>query len=169
MSILRYLQQLVDDIRESAKNRDENIKFPPELISELKVPENLKHLPVVPAQKVHKWMRLDPEAFPPANQMEFDQVIYMCNILKQLFEHYRFEVQLPHSLPIEMVYEYLIKALHKIESISEENSINAIYFCNGDEETCVFGEYCGKVNEEYCETWLYNYWWEGYEGIKKNL
>jgi hypothetical protein len=169
MSILRYLQQLVEDIRESAKNRDENIKFPPELVSDSGIPNHLKHLPIVPAQKIYKWMRLDPEAFPPVNQMEYEQIIYMCNILRQLFEHYRFEVQLPHSLPIEMVYEYLIKAFYKVDSISDEDSLNVITFCQGDESTCPFGEYCAKVNEDYCETWLYGYWWEGYEGMKKNL
>jgi hypothetical protein len=168
MSIQRYLQQLVSDIRESARNKDINIQYPPELVTLMDIPEHLAHLPVEPAQRVHKWMKLDPETFPPADQMNLNQLIYMCNILKQLFEHYNYEVQLPHSLPFPIVYEYLIKALNEVERCNQEN-VSVISFCTGEKATCPFGEYCTRINDDYCNTWLFGHWWEGYEYDAKDI
>lgn len=168
MSIYRYLEQLVDDIRESAKNKDHNISYPPELVVAPNVPEHLEHLPVIPVRPVYKWMRLDPEAFPPAEQLNEMQIIYFCNILRQLFEHYNYEVQLPRALPYNMVYHYLIKAFYKVEPCNQEN-LNTIYFCEGDESNCPFGEYCGRVNDDFCNSWIFGHWWEGYSEVTKQL
>ena len=170
MSLQRYLEQLVGDIRESAKNRDTNVQYPPELVrAPDNIPEHLAHLEVIPAQEVYKWMRLDPETFPPADKLNDDQIIYFCNILRQLFEHYNYEIEMPIGLPFRLVYEYLIKAFYKFETCKQGETINVISFCNGDEANCPFGEYCTKVNDDYCDSWIFKHWWEGYEYGRKNL
>lgn len=167
MSIKRYLEQLVDDVRESAKNKEQNLQFPKELLDE--PPEHLAHLEVIPVQKVYKWMRIDPEAFPPAEQLSDDQIIYFCNLLKQLFEHYNYEVHMPKSLPFRMVYEYLVKALDRTEACQQGETLNVIAFCDGDETKCPFGSYCSKINDDYCDTWLFGHWWKGYDYAVKDL
>lgn len=168
MSIYRYLEQLVEDIRESARNKDHNVSYPPELVVAPNVPEHLEHLPVIPVRAVYKWMRLDPEAFPRVDQLSELQTIYFCNILRQLYEHYNFEVQLPKDLPYSLVYQYLKKGLYKVGTCSQE-SLNTISFCEGDESKCPFSEYCSRVNDDYCNSWIFGHWWEGYDLVTKQL
>ncbi|HEX3006572.1 MAG TPA: hypothetical protein VHO90_03045 [Bacteroidales bacterium] len=167
MSIRRYLEQLVADVRLSAQNRDKNIEYDPILVvAPPNLPDHLKHLPVVPAQPIYKWMRLDPEAFPPAEKFENEEeLIFFCSLLRQLFEHYHYQIQLPCHLPFAMTYEYLIKAFYAVESCSEESS-NLISFCTGDEDTCPFGDYCSGPDDCYQDSWLIQFW-EGYELSRK--
>lgn len=108
-SMQRYMEHLVDDIRESAKNRDQNIQYSP--LELMPVPEHLAHLPVVGQKKAYQWFKLSIDAFPAAEKWNEYQLLYMCVILRSLFEHYHIDVELPNDLPYDEVYAYLLKAL----------------------------------------------------------
>jgi hypothetical protein len=158
----KYMEQLIEDIQKSAAEIDKNAEqfYVP---MPKGVPEHLQHLPVIPMKKAHQWFNLSLEAFPPAEKWDEYQLLYMCVILRQLFEHYNMEVELPNSMPYEMVYTFLLKALDTYACCQpEESSIEQITFCEGDEATCPFGEYCANEGEYSCDTWEYGSDWEGF-------
>lgn len=159
----RYFEQLVEDIRESARHKDRNVQFnvPTDL---LKVPEEYAHLPVVPAQKAYQWFRLSLDMFPPAEKWNQKQLLYMCVILRHLFEHYNIEVELPNHLPYDKVYAYLLKALDTYTSCEQDHP-NTITFCEGEAEDCPFGYYCASEGS-YCDSWGMGQYWEGYADLK---
>lgn len=158
-SMQRYMEHLIDDIRESAKNKDENIQYvPPKLYD---VPEHLAHLPVILERKAYEWFKLSPEAFPEAEKWDDYQLLYMCVILRSLFEHYNINVELSNDLPFKTAYAYLMKAL-SMYTTAEPDSSNQISFCRGDEENCPFGDYCARQDGGYCDTWDIGHHWDGY-------
>ncbi|MDF9795055.1 hypothetical protein OKW21_000318 [Catalinimonas alkaloidigena] len=160
----RYFEQLVDDIRESAKNKDQNVQFniPTDL---LEVPEEYEHLEVEPAQKASEWFRLSPEMFPPAEKWTERQLLYMCAILRQLYEHYNIIVELPSYLPYDLVYTYLLKAMDVYITCDQE-SLNDIRFCDGKGYECPFGKHCTNEGEYHCDTWEFGQDWEGFSDLK---
>ncbi len=159
----RYMEQLVDEIRQSAKDKDENIQFnvPTELLT---VPKGYEHFPVIPAQKAFEWFRLSVDTFPPAEKWNEKQLLYMCVILRHLFEHYNINVALPNDMPYDMVYSFLLEAMHKYTSCQQEHQ-NHISFCNGDEDSCPFGKFCA-TDDHSCDTWAIGYDWAGYWELK---
>lgn len=160
----RYFEQLIDDIRESAKNKDQNVQFniPTDLLD---VPEEYEHLEVEPAQKACDWFRLSPETFPPAEKWTEKQLLYMCVILRQLYEHYNISVELPSYLPYDMVYTYLLKAMD-VYTTCEQEHLNEISFCDGKGYDCPFGEHCTNEGEYNCDSWIFGHDWEGYSDLK---
>ncbi len=158
----RYFEQLIDDIRESAKNKEENVKFVAPTL--LDVPEHLAHLPVIPARKACDWFRLSLEAFPAAEKWDDDyQLVYMCVILRTLFEHYDINVDLPNDLPFDMTYEYLLKAMNEYTTCEQDNSCNTIDFCHEDSQACPFEDYCTKEDTDYCDNWMIGQYWYGFD------
>lgn len=167
----RYMEQLIDDIRESAANSVQNseqfaVPMPPG------VPEHLRHLPVIPEKKAYEWFDLSLEMFPPADRWNDYQLLFFCVILRSLFEHYNIQVEIPNYLPYDQVYTFLLKALDSYTScLPETESLNVITFCECDEDTCPFGEYCAKESEYHCDTWALGQYWDGYielEVMEKN-
>ena len=171
-SMQRYMDQLIEDIQESAVNKDTNSEqyYVPMPHS---VPEHLRHLPVIPEQKAHQWFRLSPEMFPPAGKWNEYQLLYFCVLLRSLFEHYNIEVEIPHGLPYDKVYTFLIKALNEYTTCTQDHdSVNTISFCEGEYTTCPFGKHCTLGDSGYCDTWLIGHFWDGYvdlEEMEKNI
>lgn len=168
-SMQRYMEQLIEDIQESAKNRDQHMQeIPPGVYN---VPEHLAHLPVIPARKAYQWFNLSLDAFPDADKWNEYQLLYMCVILRSLFEHYHINVELPNDLPYDRVYAYLLKALDTYTTVEPDGS-NLISFCSGDPETCPFSDYCYKEDTGHCDTWTIGYHWDAYielEEMKKEM
>ncbi len=158
-SMQRYMEHLIDDIRESAKNKDENIQYVPPVLYNL--PKHLEHLPVIPQRKSYEWFKLSPEAFPEAEKWDDYQLLYMCVILRSLFEHYNINVELSNDLPYETVYAFLLKALDTYTT-AEPDASNQISFCSGDEGNCPFGDYCARQEQGYCDTWNIGQHWDGF-------
>lgn len=163
-SMQRYFEQLVEDIRESAKNKDQNVQYhiPEDLLN---IPEEYEYLPVELQQKAYEWFRLSPEMFPPASKWSPRQLLYMCVVLRQLFEHYNIMVEMPNDLPYKKVYQYLLKALNMDTSCHQEY-INQISFCEGERSSCPFGDYCAFDGKYHCDTWSFGGDWEGYSDLK---
>lgn len=158
-----YFEQLVEDIQESAKHKDRNIVFdiPTDL---LKVPEGFEHLPVEPAQKAYQWFRLSLDMFPTADKWNERQLLFMCVILRSLFEHYNINVELPNDLPYNQVYTYLLKAMNTYVTCNEEHP-DTVSFCEGEEDDCPFGDYCASAGS-YCDTWAIGQDWKGFADLK---
>ena len=78
------------------------------------------------------------------------------------------QVELPNFLPYDQVYTYLLKALDTYTTcMPDSNTLDVISFCECDEETCPFGEYCAKENEYSCDTWGYGQHWDGYIDLEE--
>jgi hypothetical protein len=163
----KYMYQLIEDIQESAANIDKNAEqfYVP---MPKGVPEHLHHLPVIPMKKAHQWFNLPLEAFPPAEKWNEYQLLYMCVLLRQLFEHYHIEVEIPNHMPYNLVYGFLLKALDTYTTCQpEESTLDQITFCECEEDTCPFGKYCAKENEYSCDTWIYGNDWAGYHDLEE--
>ncbi len=141
-----YFEQLKDDIRESYNNRFQNtyqIDYNAGSVLD-NIPENLRPIPFFEMRPIYQWMQLDPDAFPPAEKWNGEQLKEICAMLRQLFEEYDYDLMIPFELPFEYEYKWLIKALRVEESnfLNSEHGPAEIAFCNHDTTTCPFGDFC---------------------------
>jgi hypothetical protein len=167
-----YFNQLIDDIRESTANRERNtaryfVPIPGE------VPEHLQRPPAEKEKKAWQWFNLSLTAFPPAEKWNEYQLLYLCVSLRQLFEHYNLLVELPHRMPYEQVYTFLLKALDMPTPCNpHDDTVDMISFCDCEEATCPFGEHCGMTDGYYCDNWAPGQPWNGFvelEEMKKKI
>ena len=144
----RYFEQLMEDIYQSYKDLQKNTEFtiyPTELVVR-DVPENFARLPCYPAKPIYKWMKLDADAFPPAEKWESAQLHRICAALRQLFEEYNYDLDIPWSLSPKDEYPFLIQALRVVEMCNamerDEISPVQIEICKDDPLTCPFKDDC---------------------------
>jgi hypothetical protein len=154
-----YLQYLIEDIRKSAQDKNNNRQYADGIPISMDVPEQLSHLDTVPMYRAGKWLGLSSESFPPAEKWDDQQLLELCVTLRALFEHYQIAVRIPHGLPFKLVYTFLIKALDEYVTCMEEGQ-NEISFCS-ETGTCPFGVHCTMEENEECDTWELGVAWEG--------
>lgn len=147
-NIQPYLDYLMEDIRQSYTDRFKNTAQPSLTAGAVlrDVPEHLVEIPFLQMRPIYEWMRLNPEAFPPAGKLSRDQLRRLCNMIRHLFEAYNYDIQVPFELDFPEEYHWLVKAL----SISEANTLDEegengpdqVYPCERNHDTCPFGDYC---------------------------
>ena len=168
----KYFEQMAEDIRQSAASRERNtaryfVPMPGQ------PPEQLPQQPVEAEKKACEWFALSPEAFPPAEKWDEYQLLSMCVLLRQLFEHYNLQVELPNKMPYHRVYTFLLKALDTITPCNpHDDCVDFISFCDCEEATCPFGHHCAMTDGCYCDTWINGQPWDGFaelEEMKKKM
>jgi hypothetical protein len=168
----KYFEQLIEDIKEAMASRERNtaryfVPMPGE------VPEHLLRPPAEKEKKAYQWFNLSLEAFPPADKWNEYQLLYLCVSLRQLFDHYNLLVQLPHKMPYDQVYTFLLKALDMTTPCNPyESTVDFISFCDWEKKTCPFGKHCGMNKDHYCDNWVPNQPWKGVaelEEMKKKI
>ncbi len=157
----RHLEHLIEDIQESAANRDTNANFV--VPRPVDIPEHFDHLPFEPTRKAHEWFGLSMDMFPSADKWNERQLLELCVILRQLFEHYNMQVELSNCLPYDIVYTFLLKAMETYTTCRPgSGNVDVISFCAYDSENCPFGDYCAAEDEYSCDTWVLGHHWDGY-------
>ncbi len=149
-----HLKQLKQDLSQSYENRHLNTKqtIHPAGVVLQDVPERLQHIPVYFKKPVHQWMKINPEAFPSADQLEESDLQELCFRLRILFYAYHYEVIIPYTLSFPEEYTFLVQAMSLEESnhLMEEGRREYLHLCKREEATCPFGEECVHGGDGHC-------------------
>ena len=163
-----YFAHLMDDIRLSYTNMVPNTSFQvyPVSIFPNNLPDQWQNTPVYPEKTIGEWIKLDPEAFPPADRWEEKHLKDLCSSLRQLFNFYRYEPVLPWTLSLAIEYTWLLKGMSKISECfaSQEDVANIvpIHFCQEDPDDCPFSSECLLRADIGCESIDKSIGWERY-------
>jgi len=84
---------------------------------------------------------LQPEQFPPAEDLTDEQLLAISQSFKKLLFSWNLDVSLPESLPLPIAYPFLISTLKEKVQIVTDGFIG-IEFCTYDPPSCPFKEYC---------------------------
>lgn len=153
----KYFDHLLEDIRLSYTNLTINasLKVYPTSMYPNDLPEHVQHLPYYRMKPISEWMKLDPEAFPPANRWEDRHLKILCSGLRQLFTEYQYEHVLPWTLELDKEYTWLVQALSIAEVCfagEEDNGTIPLYFCKQDPDNCPFSDDCLHRANIGCES-----------------
>ncbi len=143
-----YLNQLIDDMRQAAKNLPTKPYYdiPPEAegIEYVIEWENAKDKPM------HQWFGIAKEKFPPPEKLTTQQQTLMVDEMLKLWQAYSFWPDLPENLPADIAYKMLVDFLDKpIAWVSEGDLL--INLCDVDPENCPFTEkfcMCKDLDDE---------------------
>jgi hypothetical protein len=155
----RYISQLIEDMRDCARNLPERPKL--NLPEEMEVLrgvieyENAEYLPI------QDWFGINKEYYPDESKLNDKQIGLLVKELLQLFKAYNFIPDLPEGLPNRIIYKVLVDNMEEpVAWISEGNMY--IEFCDYDPETCPYPEeYCRCKEDNYEDDY------EKFENIRK--
>lgn len=149
-SMESYFDQLVDDIREAAKNnKPDGDQHIPDALVPNEWKEQYPGADYMISRPLGNWFGLKKEMFPPADYWNEEQLEFMAKILSQLYLHFNFDPMLYHSysdypLPDKKIYETLVKGFDQLETYYHDSQ-QPVYFCRQETATCPFGRlhcYC---------------------------
>jgi len=136
----KYIEQLIDDMREAAKN------LPP--VPDFDLPEEMEFLQGVMEweeadyKPMQEWFGLEKKHFPPSDSLNDVQIKLMVSEILNLWQAFNFYPTLPDNLPDRLTYDILVKYLEEpVQWISE--GMSGIEFCDYETDECPFPE-------EYC-------------------
>jgi len=92
-----------------------------------------------------------PEQFPPAGQLNDEQLLAIVEGFVNMLLSYRIDTDLPEGLPVQKAYTLLISLLSERLWI-DKWSMSTWSFCECEPSNCVYGELCScKDLEEFNE------------------
>lgn len=141
----RYIQQLIEDLEEAAKNPPALpfIEPPPHLGNDPVVAE----LALVPFKPISEWTGIDAKVFPEMILLSGDEAILVNQAILQLLESLQIEIiDMPADIPPEFLYEVLIDHWNEYVQYLPSSGYD-LELCTGDPMTCPYGDYCD------CGTW----------------
>jgi len=136
----KYIGQLIDDMREAAKN------LPP--VPDYDLPEEMECLQGVmewengEEKPMQEWIGIEKKQFPPADKLNDVQIKLMVGEILSLWETYNFHPTFPENLPDRLAYDLLVNYFEEpIQWVSQ--GMCGIEFCEYDPEHCPYPqEYC---------------------------
>jgi hypothetical protein len=141
----RYIQQLIEDLEETAKNPPPAvfIEPPPYLSNEPSIAE----LALVPFKPISEWTGINPEVFPNVVDLRGDQWGRVNEAIFKVFDALNIQlVDSPADLPPEILYEVLTTNWDEMVQYLPSSGFD-LELCTGDPTTCPYGDYC-DCNEE---------------------
>ena len=140
MSLNRYIDQLIEEIRACARNLPQ--------ISKSKVPvegkeiEYLREWENVIYKPMMEWFNIEKDAFPEESLLSDEQINRLFPEFINLWKTFNFSPDLPAGLPERISYKVMREQLDK-EVAWVSRGIIHIEFCNYDPKNCPFPqEYC---------------------------
>lgn len=136
----KYIEQLIGDMREAAKN------LPP--VPDFDLPEEMECLQGVMEweeaeyKPFEEWFGIEKKVFPPSDKLSDVQIKVMVSELINLWNAYNFHPTLPDNLPDRLTYDIMVNFMDEpVQWISE--GMCHIEFCEYDPPHCPFPpEYC---------------------------
>ncbi len=141
----RYIQQLIEDLEEAAKNPPASpfIEPPPHLDNNPVEAE----LALVPFKPIAEWTGIDAKVFPDMINVSRDEADRVNHSILQLLESLQIEVvDIPKDFPPELLYDVLINHWDEPVQYLPSSGFD-LELCTGDPMTCPYGDYCN------CGTW----------------
>jgi hypothetical protein len=135
----RYIEQLIDDFRLSAKK----VPSIQEIYKPHEIDENgvADHIATVerylhgPIQKLSEIVGIEKEALPPAKKLSEEQTQRLFKELEELLATYCFELDLPKKLQVKLKYGLLREDFEEgLIFMGQEGT--TLDFCSGDPDEC---------------------------------
>lgn len=143
----RYLEQLINDMRESARNvSDEDLTvFFRNADDEDNLPfsEDYQH---GPRRKLSEIVGIPSMSFPPEDQLTDNQTEILAREMELLLKAYFFYPEFPSGVPGRLRYRHLIR-IWDDEHVFLINGENHLEFCDYDETNCPFPGYCNICSQ----------------------
>lgn len=143
----RYIEQLIEDLKEIAKNPPSPIYIEPP--PHLDMSPITSELALVPFKTMEEWTGYETINFPESYTMNQEQIEQLNIALFAVFESLRVEIiDIPEEIPAEWIYETIISEWnHAIVQYLPSSGMD-LEFCTGDWHSCPYGSYCDCYKEE---------------------
>jgi len=150
----RYIEQLIDDIRNAAKGAPVHPYDDPALEGEdmfMMEMEESEKIVEGPFELLSDILGIPLQALPKAEQLSVEQMQLLNSELEKLMIAYNYYPDYPENAPAVMLYNAL-RSIWNSEVFRVRFGSFHIDFCEGDEETCAFPGFCDNCNyDEYLE------------------
>ncbi len=144
----RYIQQLIEDLDEAAKNPPSAYKI--EIPPHMEETPDLAELALVPFKSIEEWTGIKQEVFPEIWQLEGGQWERLNDAIIKVLDSINVQlVDAPPDLPPEILYEVLTTNWDYEVQFLPLTGMD-LELCTGDPDTCPFGQFC-SCDEEFDE------------------
>ena len=148
----RYIEQLIDDIREATWN----LRPPHELWKESKAdPDNELELEDMSFAEQYLYGETQPiaqitgiatEQLPHPERLNIEQRALLAAELEKLLQYFHFRLDFPEKFPAHLRYPF-IRNFWNEEHVPLSFGESHIEFCDYDPENCPFPDYCSICSE----------------------
>ena len=155
MALSRYVQQLVEDIRNAAKNAPKQPEHGPTTDDELTAhfeeidrylnPDNETDV------KIGSWVGLSTANFPPKEKLNDEEKEAIISELHHTLFHFNFAVDVPDELPLDFHYDLMLRTLD-YETMMTSFGTVTMDFCGGWPDDCELKQYCTCRHFEFEDT-----------------
>jgi hypothetical protein len=144
----RYIEQLIEDLEEAAKNPPAPFHF--ETPPHMEERPDLAELALVPFKSIEEWTGIKQEVFPEIGQLAYGQWERLNDAIVKVLDSINVQlIGAPPDLPPEILYDVLTTNWDYEVQFLPLSGMD-LELCAGDPETCPFGQFCG-CNDEFDE------------------
>ncbi len=145
----RYVEQLIEDLEEAAKNPPPvpYIEPPTHLENDLWIAE----LALVPFKTIEEWTGIKHEVFPEMISLNVDQIRLLNAAIFKLLKSINVDlVDKPTDLPDELLYDIITQSWEDYVQYLPSSGFDW-ELCSGEPQTCPYGEFCDCGDEFFDE------------------
>ncbi|MBW7941321.1 MAG: hypothetical protein H3C64_02750 [Candidatus Kuenenia stuttgartiensis] len=135
-----YLPHLLSDIA-AAHRADISEETPPQTIEEHFEEIDRWIAGEEPAHSFGYYCGLDPENFPPAEQLTDEEMTLVRRAFEKMMYSWNMAIDLPEKLPVAFAYTMIVNSLNEKTDIMNSGQMH-LDFCTGYAPDRVFKEYC---------------------------
>jgi hypothetical protein len=146
----RYIEQLIDDIRNAAKGAPVHPYDDPALEGEdmfMMEMEESEKIAEGPFEQLSDVLGIPLQALPKADQLSVEQMQLLNTELEKLMIAYNYYPDYPENAPAIMLYNAL-RSIWNSEVFRVRFGSFHIDFCEGDEEACAFPGFCKSCSDD---------------------
>ena len=149
----RYIEQLIDDLRQAAEQAPPDIIDDPEIDEEEALEmelEEAERIVTGPFEKLSDILGIPKKMLPGPDRLKDEHVRILVPEIEKLLNAYNFYPDYPEKVPYNLLY----KALYDIwddDFIKVNSGQYHIEFCDYDENNCPFPGYCDYCSETFSD------------------
>lgn len=149
----RYIEQLIDDLRQAASLAPPDIIDDPEIDDEEALEMELEEAERIvsgPFEKLSDIVGIPKKMLPGPDRLNTDHVSMLVPEIEKLLNAYNFYPDYPENVPYNLLY----KALYNIwddEFVKVNSGQYHIEFCDYDKDNCPFPGYCDFCNDNFSD------------------
>jgi len=140
-----YTPHLLADLEKAKENKPDKpnlrVLYPDHPAMDYEGLEYIAEWELGPMKPLKDWLGIEKEIFPPAEQLEDEDLEKVIDSFLELLQHFNHDVILPDQMPFSQIYTLLVDYLdEETQNISEGSMV--MDFCSGTPEGCQLGEFC---------------------------
>jgi len=140
-----YIPHLLEDLEKAKENKPDKpnlrVLYPDHPAMDYEGLEYIAEWEMGPTKLLKVWLGIEKEIFPPAEQLEEEDLYKVVDSFLELLQHFNHDVILPNEMPVSQVYSLLVEYLDEETPNISEGSL-VMSFCSSTPQDCKLGEYC---------------------------